>query len=63
MYISNESPQTIHFSIIHKAGNIVSNTYALNFIFGSGITVPSTGILLNNEMDDLKICWWKIKFC
>ena len=52
MYMSNESPQTTHFSIIDKDGNMVSNTYTLNFSFGSGITVPGTGMLLNNEMDD-----------
>jgi len=52
MYISDESPQTTHFSVIDKDGNMVSNTYTLNFSFGSGITVPETGILLNNEMDD-----------
>lgn len=52
MYISNESPQTTHFSVVDKDGNMVSNTYTLNFSFGSGITVPGTGILLNNEMDD-----------
>jgi len=52
MYISDESPQTTHFSVIDKHGNMVSNTYTLNFSFGSGITVPGTGILLNNEMDD-----------
>ncbi|WP_293108099.1 gamma-glutamyltransferase [Moorena sp. SIOASIH] len=28
------------------------NTYTLNFRYGSTITVPGTGILLNNEMDD-----------
>ncbi|MCW8879912.1 MAG: gamma-glutamyltransferase [Kangiellaceae bacterium] len=47
-----ESPQTTHFSVMDKEGNIVSNTYTLNFSFGSGITVPGTGMLLNNEMDD-----------
>jgi gamma-glutamyltranspeptidase/glutathione hydrolase len=47
-----ESPNTNHFSIIDKEGNIVSNTYTLNFSFGSKITVPDTGILLNNQMDD-----------
>jgi len=52
MYMSNESPQTTHYSVIDRNGNIVSNTYTLNFSFGSGITVPGTGILLNNEMDD-----------
>ncbi len=51
-YLSQESPQTTHFSVIDKDGNMVSNTYTLNFSFGSGITVPGTGILLNNEMDD-----------
>lgn len=47
-----ESPDTTQISIIDKHGNMVSNTYTLNFSFGSGIVVPGTGILLNNEMDD-----------
>jgi gamma-glutamyltranspeptidase/glutathione hydrolase len=34
------------------AGNVVSNTYTLNFSFGTGIVADGTGILLNNEMDD-----------
>ena len=33
-------------------GNVVSNTYTLNFSYGSGIVIPGTGILMNNEMDD-----------
>jgi gamma-glutamyltranspeptidase/glutathione hydrolase len=33
-------------------GNVVANTYTLNFSFGSGIAVPGAGFLLNNEMDD-----------
>ncbi len=49
---SAESKQTTHFSVADAAGNVVSNTYTLNFSFGSGITVPGTGMLLNNEMDD-----------
>ncbi len=47
-----ESNETTHFSIVDQWGNSVSNTYTLNFSYGSGITVPGTGILLNNEMDD-----------
>ncbi len=47
-----ESNETTHFSVMDKDGNVVSNTYTLNFSYGSGITVPGTGILLNNEMDD-----------
>lgn len=48
----DESRDTTHFSVVDADGNVVSNTYTLNFSFGSGITVPETGILLNNEMDD-----------
>ncbi len=47
-----ESRETTHFSIMDKMGNAVSNTYTLNFPYGSGIVVKGTGILLNNEMDD-----------
>ena len=47
-----ESPDTTHFSVMDSNGNTVSNTYTLNFSFGSGITIPGTGILMNNEMDD-----------
>jgi len=47
-----ESEDTTHFSVIDKDGNVVSNTYTLNFSFGSGIAVPGAGFLLNNEMDD-----------
>jgi len=48
----DESPDTTQISIIDGDGNMVSNTYTLNLSFGSGIVVPGTGILLNNEMDD-----------
>jgi gamma-glutamyltranspeptidase/glutathione hydrolase len=30
----------------------VANTYTLNGGYGSGVTIPGTGILMNNEMDD-----------
>lgn len=47
-----ESPQTTHFSVIDRDGNMVSNTYTLNFSYGNGHLAPGTGIVLNNEMDD-----------
>lgn len=50
-----ESDQTTHYSILDKHGNAVSVTYTLNTNFGSGIVVPGTGILLNNEMDDFSL--------
>lgn len=51
-FMNKESDETTHFSVMDEAGNVVANTYTLNFSFGSGIVVPGTGILLNNEMDD-----------
>lgn len=48
----HESPQTTHFSVVDRWGNAVSNTYTLNFSYGSGILAEGTGVLLNNEMDD-----------
>ncbi len=47
-----ESNETTHFSVMDRAGNAVSNTYTINFSYGSGIVAEGTGILLNNEMDD-----------
>ena len=47
-----ESTETTHFSIIDAAGNAVANTYTLNGGYGSAVTIPGTGILMNNEMDD-----------
>lgn len=45
-------PHTSHFSIVDRAGNYVAATLSINFPFGSGFTVPGTGVLLNDEMDD-----------
>ncbi len=50
-YIS-ESRDTTHFSIIDSEGNAVSNTYTLGYSFGSGVTIPGTGILMNNQMNN-----------
>ncbi|HKU16155.1 MAG TPA: gamma-glutamyltransferase [Steroidobacteraceae bacterium] len=45
-------PETSHFSIIDADGNRVAGTQSINFFFGSGLMVPGTGVMLNNEMDD-----------
>nr|CDQ36609.1 Gamma-glutamyltranspeptidase precursor [Virgibacillus halodenitrificans] len=47
-----ESNETTHFSIADDNGLAVSNTYTINFSYGSGIVVDGAGFLLNNEMDD-----------
>ncbi|MBX5494639.1 MAG: gamma-glutamyltransferase, partial [Bryobacteraceae bacterium] len=47
-----ESAATTHFSIVDPEGNAVALTYTINGSYGSGVTVPGLGFLLNNEMDD-----------
>lgn len=43
---------TTHFSIVDGAGNMVSATLSINYPFGSAYVSPSTGLVLNDEMDD-----------
>jgi len=49
---TKESKDTTHFSIIDRDGNAVSNTYTLGLSFGSGVTIPDTGILMNSQMNN-----------
>ena len=51
----HEGSNTTHYSIVDKQGNAVSVTYTLNDWFGAKVTAASTGVLLNNEMDDFTI--------
>lgn len=48
----HESNQTTHYSIVDADGDAVAVTTTLNNSFGSGVTVPGLGFLLNDEMDD-----------
>jgi gamma-glutamyltranspeptidase/glutathione hydrolase len=48
----HEGSNTTHYSIVDKWGNAVSVTYTLNDWFGAKVTAASTGVLLNDEMDD-----------
>lgn len=48
----NGHAETTHFSILDAEGNAVASTQTINYSFGSGVTVPGTGVLLNDEMDD-----------
>ncbi len=47
-----EGSDTTHFTVIDTAGNVVSNTYTLNDLYGSRVTAKGTGVLMNDEMDD-----------
>lgn len=47
-----EGDHTTHFTVIDAQGNAVAATLSINLPFGAAFTVPGTGVLLNNEMDD-----------
>ncbi len=47
-----EGSDTTHYSIADEQGNVVAVTYTLNAGYGSKVTVPGLGFLLNDEMDD-----------
>ena len=47
-----EPTETTHYSVIDAEGNVVSNTYTINDLYGSGVTIRGAGIVMNDEMDD-----------
>ena len=46
---------TTHLSIVDAMGGAASLTTTLNTWYGSKLTVPGAGFLLNNEMDDFAV--------
>ncbi|KAL1318776.1 hypothetical protein HN51_071074 [Arachis hypogaea] len=58
-YLNRWSPLrdhgTSHFCIVDSDRNAVSMTTTVNSHFGAGVLSTSTGIVLNNEMDDFSI--------
>ena len=48
----HEGNNTTHYSIVDRWGNAVAVTYTLNEWFGARVMAGSTGVLLNDEMDD-----------
>ncbi|KAM1135823.1 hypothetical protein ACFX13_034744 [Malus domestica] len=46
---------TSHLSVIDPQGNAISMTGTVNGYFGANVLSSSTGIVLNNEMDDFSI--------
>jgi gamma-glutamyltranspeptidase/glutathione hydrolase len=45
-----DSPDTTHFSIVDKDGDVVSNTFTLTASYGAHVVAPGTGFLLNNSL-------------
>jgi gamma-glutamyltranspeptidase/glutathione hydrolase len=50
--VRQEAADTTHYSVVDAQGDAVSVTTTLNGWYGSGVTVPGLGFLLNDEMDD-----------
>ena len=48
----NGGPSTTHLTVSDRWGNVVSYTFTIEQIGGSGIVVPGYGFLLNNELTD-----------
>lgn len=47
-----EGEHTTHFAVLDNDGNAVAATLSVNLPFGAAFTVPGTGVVLNDEMDD-----------
>ena len=46
---------TTHLSVLDAEGNLVAGTISVNLFFGSGDMIPTTGVFLNDTMDDFSI--------
>jgi gamma-glutamyltranspeptidase/glutathione hydrolase len=46
---------TTHVSVLDRDGNAAALTFTLNGRYGSGVTVPGLGFLLNNNMDNFAV--------
>jgi gamma-glutamyltranspeptidase/glutathione hydrolase len=51
-FVRHEGPDTTHYAVLDPEGNAVAVTITLNSPYGSGVTVPGLGFLLNNNMDN-----------
>jgi gamma-glutamyltranspeptidase/glutathione hydrolase len=51
----NQGDHTTHFSIVDTQGNRVAGTLSINGPWGSGFVAGTSGVLLNNEMDDFSM--------
>ncbi|OZJ02774.1 hypothetical protein BZG36_03481 [Bifiguratus adelaidae] len=51
-YEIKQTPGTSHLASADKEGYAVSLTTTVNLYFGAQIMVPSTGVIVNDEMDD-----------
>ncbi len=50
-----EDGGTNHLTVVDRHGNVAAVTTTINYTFGSLVTVPGRGLVLNNQMDDFAI--------
>jgi gamma-glutamyltranspeptidase/glutathione hydrolase len=52
IHVEKDGPHTTNFTVVDEGGGAVALTTTLNAWFGSGVTAPGLGFVLNDEMDD-----------
>ncbi len=50
-----EGIDTTHYSVVDEDDNVAIVTYTVNFSFGSRVSIPGAGFVLNNEMVDFAV--------
>jgi gamma-glutamyltranspeptidase/glutathione hydrolase len=50
-----DAGSTSHFSVIDKEGNAVGVTETIECYYGSGVTIPGLGVVMNDEMHDFDV--------
>jgi len=46
---------TSHFCVVDRNGNTVASTETIECYFGSGVTIPELGVIMNDEMHDFDV--------
>lgn len=54
-HIDENHTETTHFSVTDQYGNVASFTTSIGMIYGSGMTIPGYGVLLNTTIDGFDV--------
>lgn len=53
--VDENHTETTHFSVTDSYGNVASFTTSIGMIYGSGMTIPGYGVLLNTTIDGFDV--------